>query len=161
MVMASDANGVVYVLWNSGSSPEAPERVYFSKSTDNGNTWSTKMDVSTAPAGTHHNFPAIAAVGNGDIRISWMDSRSHTAESDKDRWNVYYRSSTNGGATWSPEVDISSFVSGFTYIFNEGFRFPFGDYYEIDIDENGMAHVIFGEGFDYNAPGSIWYTKGP
>ena len=161
MVMASDANGVVYVLWNSGSSPEAPERIYFSKSTDNGNTWSTKIDVSTAPAGTHHNFPAIAAVGNGDIRISWMDSRSHTAESDKDRWNVYYRSSSNSGATWGPEVDISSFVSGFTYIFNDGFRFPFGDYYEIDIDENGMAHVIFGEGFDYNAPGSIWYTKGP
>jgi hypothetical protein len=51
-------------------------------------------------------------------------------------------------------------VSGFSYIFNDGFRFPFGDYYEIDIDEQGTNHVIFGIGFDYNAPGSVWYVKG-
>ena len=37
---------------------------------------------------------------------------------------------------------------------------PFGDYYEMDIDEQGTAHLIFGEGYDYNAPGSIWYSKG-
>lgn len=159
MVMTSDESGTVYVLWNSGASPEAPERIYFSKSTDNGNTWSAKVDVSTAPQGTHHNFPAIAATGNGNVRISWMDARA--ANGGLDRWNVYYRSSSNGGSTWTNEVDISSFVPGFTYIFNDGFRFPFGDYYEIDIDENGTAHVVFGEGFDYNAPGSIWYTKGP
>jgi hypothetical protein len=159
MVMASDANGTVYVLWNSASTPEAPERIYFSKSTNNGNDWSTKVDVSTAPVGTHHNFPAIAAAGNGNVRISWMDTRA--ANGGLDRWNVYYRSSTNGGSTWSPEVDISTFVSGFSYIFSDGFRFPFGDYFEIDIDENGTAHVVFGEGFDYNAPGSIWYSRGP
>jgi hypothetical protein len=68
--------------------------------------------------------------------------------------------STNGGSTWSSEVDLSTPVSGFTYIFNDGFRFPFGDYYELDIDEQGTSHVIFGIGFDYNAPGSVWYVKG-
>ncbi len=160
MVMASDDNGTLYLLWNAGSSPTGPERVYFSKSTNAGNTWSAKADISTAAAGTHHAFPAIAAVGNGDVRISWMDARAHTAESDKDRWNVYYRSSTNGGSTWSNEVVLSTFVSGFTYIFTDGFRFPFGDYYEIDIDDQGTNHVIFGIGFDYNAPGSVWYVKG-
>ncbi|HUG35249.1 MAG TPA: sialidase family protein [Anaerolineales bacterium] len=158
-VMASDDNGVLYLLWNAGSSPTGPERIYFSKSTNGGNTWLPKVDVSTAPAGTHHAFPAIAAIGNGDVRISWMDARA--ANGGLDRWNVYYRSSTNGGSTWSSEVDISSFVSGFTYIFSDGFRFPFGDYYEMDIDEDGTTHMIFGEGFDYNAPGSIWYSKGP
>jgi Neuraminidase (sialidase) len=159
MVMASDANGAVYVLWNSNATPAAPGRIYFSRSTDNGNTWSAKVDVSAAPAGAHHSFPAIAATGNGNVGISWMDARA--ANGGLDRWNVYYRSSANGGSTWSSEVDASPFVSGFPYIFNEGFRFPFGDYYELDLDENGTAHLIFGEGFDYNSPGSIWYTKGP
>ncbi|HWO21445.1 MAG TPA: sialidase family protein [Kofleriaceae bacterium] len=159
MVMTSDASGTVYVMWNSGATPEAPGRIYFSKSTDNGDTWSAKVDVSTAPLGTHHNFPAIAATGSGDVRVAWMDTR--VANGGIDRWNVYYRSSANGGSTWSSEVDVSPFASGVPYIFNEGFRFPFGDYYEMDIDENGTAHLIFGEGFDYNAPGSIWYTKGP
>lgn len=158
MVMASDSNGTLYILWNAGSTAGGSERIYFANSTDNGNTWSAQVDVSLAPAGTHHAFPAIVATGNGDVRISWMDARA--ANGGLNPWNVYYRSSTNGGSTWSNEVDVSTFVSGFTYIVSDGFRFPFGDYYELDIDEEGTTHLIFGEGFDYNAPGSIWYSKG-
>jgi len=158
MVMTSDASGNLYGLWNAGSVARGPERVYFSKSTDGGNTWSAKVDVSTAPQGTHHNFPAIAATGNGDVRISWMDARA--ANGGMDRWNVYYRSSTNGGSTWTSEVDVSTSVTGFPYIFTDGFRFPFGDYYEIDIDEQGTTHLIFGEALNYDSPGSIWYSKG-
>lgn len=158
MVMASDANGTIYLLWNAGSAATGPERIYFAKSTNGGNSWSTKVDVSTAPSGTHHAFPAIAAVGNGDVRISWMDARA--ANGGLDRWNTYYRRSTNGGTTWSNEVDLSTFVSGFSYIFNNGFRFPFGDYYEIDVDEQGTNHIIFGEALNYDSPGSIWYVKG-
>jgi len=158
LVMTSDSVGNIYLLWNAGSVAKGPERIYFAKSTDNGNTYSTKVDVSTAPAGTHHNFPAIAATGNGDVRISWMDARA--ANGGQDRWNVYYRSSSNGGSTWTNEVDVSTYVAGSTYIFTDGFRYPFGDYYEIDIDEQGTAHLIFGEGFNYDSPGSVWYVKG-
>ncbi len=158
ITMTSDTSGNLYAFWNAGSSPRGPERVYFSKSTDGGNTWSAKVGVSTAPAGSHHAFPAIAARGNGDVRISWMDARA--ANGGMDRWNVYYRSSTNGGNSWSNEVDLSTFVSGFPYIFNDGFNFPFGDYYEMDIDEQSTAHLIFGEALNYDSPGSIWYVKG-
>jgi hypothetical protein len=158
LVMTSDSAGNIYLLWNAGSTARGPERIYFAKSTNGGNTYTTKVDVSLAPAGTHHAFPAIAATGNGDVRISWMDARA--ANGGIDKWNVYYRSSTNGGSTWSSEVDLSTSVSGFTYIFPDGFRFPFGDYYEIDIDEQGTSHLIFGEALNYDSPGSIWYVKG-
>ena len=158
MVITSDASGNLYTLWNAGSTARGPERIYFSKSIDGGNTWSAKMDVSLAPTGTHHAFPAIAATGNGNVRISWMDARA--ANGGQDRWNVYYRSSTNGGSTWGNEVDVSTYISGTTYIFTDGFRYPFGDYYEMDVDEQGTAHLIFGEGFNYDSPGSIWYVKG-
>ncbi len=158
MVMTSDSSGNLYALWNAGSIAKGPERIYFAKSTDGGNTWSTKVDVSTAPAGTHHAFPAIAATGNGDVRISWMDARS--ANGGMDKWNVYYRRSTNGGSTWSNETDLSTYVAGSTYIFTDGFRYPFGDYFEMDIDEQGTSHLIWGEGYSYDSPGSIWYSKG-
>lgn len=159
MTMTSDANGNLYALWNAGSVDFGPERIYFSKSTDGGNTWSAKVDVSTAPAGTHHSFPAIAATGNGDIRIAWMDARA--ANGGMDKWNVYYRRSTNGGSTWGSEVDLSTFVSGYpTYIFTDGYRFPFGDYFEMDIDEQGTTHAVWGEGYSYDSPGSVWYAKG-
>jgi hypothetical protein len=75
-------------------------------------------------------------------------------------WNTYYRSSINGGLTWSEESDLSTFVEGLSYIHPEGFGFPFGDYYEMAIDEQGNTHVIMGEGENYDSPGSIWYTRG-
>jgi hypothetical protein len=55
-------------------------------------------------------------------------------------------------------VDLSTYVEGYDYIFPDGFRFPFGDYFELDIDDRGKVHAVWGEGFNYDSPGSIWYT---
>ena len=158
ITMTSDPSGNLYALWNAGSVDKGPERIYFSRSTDGGNTWSPKQDVSTAAQGTEHSFPAIASGGNGDVRIAWMDTRVGTG--GLDRWNVYYRSSRNGGSSWGSEVDISTYVAGYSYIFTDGFRFPYGDYFEMDVDEQGTAHLIFGEGYNWDSPGSIWYVRG-
>ncbi len=154
ITMASDTAGTLYALWNAGDVDKGPERIYFAKSTDAGETWSPRLDVSAASAGINHAFPAIAAGRAGDVRISWMDERAAGL------WNTYYRNSTNGGATWSAEVDLSTFVEGFSYIFPDGFSFPFGDYYELDIDDRGTTHAVWGEGLSYDSPGSIWYTNG-
>ncbi len=157
--MTSDADGTLYALWNAGSASKGPERIYFAKSTDGGNTWSPKADVSLAAPGVEHAFPAIASGGAGDVRIAWMDTRN-AAPGAIDLWNVYYRNSTDGGITWSSEAVLSSYVSGFTYIFQNGFRFPFGDYFEMDVDEQGTTHAVWGEGYNYDTPGSIWYSQG-
>jgi hypothetical protein len=154
MTMTADSSGTLYLLWNAGSTAKGPERIYFAKSNNNGQTWSAKADVSTAPNGTSHAFPAIAATDNGDVRIAWMDTRAGS------HWNVYYRSSTNGGSSWSPEVDLSTYVAGYNYIFADGFSFPFGDYFEMTIDKNGTTHAVWGEGLSYDSPGSIWYVRG-
>ncbi len=156
VTLASDAAGTLCALWNAGTvnNDKGPERMYFAKSTNAGVSWSPKAQVSTAPAGSHHAFPAIVAGAAGDVRISWMDTRAGTL------WNTYYRSSTDGGGTWSAEVDLSTYVAGFEYIQQNGFSFPYGDYYEIDIDDQGNSHLIWGEALHYNSAGSIWYSKG-
>jgi hypothetical protein len=154
-----DGAGVLYALWNAGATDKAPERIYFAKSTDSGATWSAKQDVSLAAQGVSHAFPAITARGSGDVRISWMDARSASA-SGTPLWNTYYRSSTNGGQTWSAEVQLSAYVAGFDYIQPNGFNFPYGDYYEMDIDDTGATHAVWGEGQSYNGVGSIWYARG-
>ncbi|MCL5611047.1 MAG: glycoside hydrolase [Chloroflexi bacterium] len=141
MTMTSDATGALYALWNSGTTASGPKRIYLAKSTDGGNTRSAKQDVLTAARGVEHAFPAITATGSGDVRIAWMDTRAASSGAI-DRWNVYYRKSTDGGNTWSSETDLSTYVNGFTYIFTDGFRFPFGDYFEMDIDERGTTHVV-------------------
>ena len=154
ITMTADANGTLYALWNAGAVDKGPERIYFSRSTDAGATWSPRQDVSLAAAGVENSFPAIAARGSGDVRIAWMDSRNSPW------WNVYYRSSNNGGRSWSAESKLSSFVPGYSYISASGFGFPFGDYFEMDIDDTGATQAVWGEGLNYDTPGSIWTTHG-
>ncbi len=154
ITMASDESGTVYALWNSAKGDKVPERIYFASSTTAGETWSQKVDVSRAAAGVEHAFPALAAGAAGDVRLAWMDTRNAPL------WNVYYRNSTNGGAIWSPEVRLSTYVSGYRYIRNKGFSFPFGDYFGMTIDAEGYTQVVWGEGLDFRTPGSIWYSSG-
>ena len=154
ITMASDAAGTLYALWNSGAADKSPARIYFASSTTGGDTWSPKLNVSTAPSSVEHAFPALAAGAAGDVRIAWMDTRNHP------RWNTFYRSSTNGGATWSAEAKISSHVPGYRYIRSNGFSFPFGDYFGIGIDNQGRTQAVWGEGLNFRSPGSIWYSSG-
>jgi BNR repeat-like domain len=154
ITMTSDAAGTLYALWNSGSADKSPGRIYFTSSTTAGDTWFPKLNISTAPSSAEHAFPAIAAGQAGDVRIAWMDTRSHPL------WNTYYRSSTNGGATWSAESKISSYAPGYSYIHSNGFSFPFGDYFGIGIDSQGRTQAVWGEGLNFRSPGSIWYSNG-
>lgn len=154
ITMTADDAGTLYALWNMGTVDKGPERIYFARSTDAGATWSARRDVSAAPAGAAHAFPAVTAGNAGNVRIGWMDARNGAL------WNVYYRTSNNGGTTWSAETDLSTYVPGFSYIQPGGFGYPFGDYFEMDIDDHGDTHAVWGEGLNYQAPGSIWYTRG-
>ncbi len=150
--MTTDAAGKLYLLWNAGAVGFGPERIYFSSSLD-GVNWTPKLDISSAPAGVDHAFPAIVAGGAGDVRVAWMDQRNNP------HWNVYYQTSGDGGATWSTETTLSTYVAGYTYIFSDGFRFPFGDYFDLAIDYLGHTQACWGEGYDYLTPGAVWYTS--
>lgn len=159
--LASDAAGALYALWNAGGTNGGPERVYFSSSTTGGASWSARAAVSRAAAGVEHCFPAIVAGASGDVRIAWMDARKREAgHPNHFLWNTFYRSSTNGGATWGVESRLSGPARGYDYILLNGFRFPFGDYFSLAIDNEGTTHAVWGEGRDYKSPGSIWYTHG-
>jgi hypothetical protein len=158
VALASDAAGTVYALWNAGTAHGGTERIYFSSSTTGGASWSTKADVSTADDQVEHCFPAITAGVGGDVRIAWMDTRNSPL------WNVFQRSSSNGGAAWSAETQVSGAARGYDrsydYVRPDGFRFPFGDYFSMAIDNLGNTHVVWGEGRNFKSPGSIWYTHG-
>lgn len=161
IALASDAAGSLYVLWNAGTISGGPERIYFSSSTTGGASWTLRTSVSYSAAGVEHCFPAIVAGTSGDVRIAWMDARfPEPGHPNRRLWNTFYRSSTNGGATWSAESQLSGPSRGYDYILAGGFRFPFGDYFGLAIDSEGATHAVWGEGRDYKSPGSIWYTRG-
>jgi len=81
-------------------------------------------------------------------------------EQNRPLWNTFYRSSTNGGASWSSESQLSGPMRGYDYILPRGFLFPFGNLFSIGIDNLGTTQVVWGEGQNYKSPGSIWYARG-
>jgi hypothetical protein len=166
MALAVDGKDRIYVLWNAAHTSSGKQRMYLARSDDGAATWSASRDVSLAPAGSNNLFPALAARGDGDVRIAWMDDRNGFdpgADDPSARWNVYYRSSANGGATWSAEAKLSQYVPGYSYKYatpKDGFAEPYGDYFELDIDGAGQTQAIWGEGPSYVGPGNVWYATG-
>jgi hypothetical protein len=167
MALGLDAADHVDVLWNANRVKYGPQRVFFARSIDGGASWSSARDVSLAPAGSNNAFPALVATGNGDVRIAWMDDRNGFDVGGNDagaRWNTYYRSSLDGGATWSAESKLSAFVAGYPYSLaapNDGYLQPYGDYFEIDIDNHGKTVALWGEGNSYAGPGNVWFARQP
>jgi hypothetical protein len=155
MAMQVGADDHIYLLWNSTRDLTnfAPERIYFSRSTNHGSTYAPRRDVSGAAAGVEHCFPALVAGSTpGDVRIAWMDRRNGP-------WNVFYRASTNGGQTFSPETRLSTYVPGYGYLKRDGFSFPYGDYFQLAIDTNGRTHADFGESEAITTPGNAWIAN--
>ena len=109
MALNVDEAGTVYVLWNANAAKYTPQRMYFARSTNGGETWSTRQEVSRAPQGSNNLFPAIVAGKAGDVRIAWQDDREgfDSGASPDARWNVYYRYSNDAGKNWSPEAQLS------------------------------------------------------
>jgi hypothetical protein len=82
-----------------------------------------------------------------------------TAGHDPDAWNVWYRSSSNGGASWSSPVKINDAPAGASgYIDANGFGEIYGDYGEIAVTNAGKTVAIWGEGFSYTGPGGSWFN---
>jgi hypothetical protein len=165
MAIAVDDEDGVYVLWNANQTKFGPNRLYFSNSTDGGEHWSSPVDVSLAPAGVNNLFPAMVASGDGDVRIAWQDDRNGLDAGGNDpsaRWNTYYRRSQDGGMTWSAETQLSAFVSGYPYKLatpDDGYLQPYGDYFELDVNQAGGTVALWGEGNSYFGPGNVWYAR--
>jgi hypothetical protein len=150
MTVGSDDR--VYILYNStvDQTNMAPERIFFVTSSDHGASYSARQDISSAPQGIEHSFPAITSgAGSGDVRIGWMDTRTGS-------WNVFYRASTNGGSSWSGETQISTYVPGYSYLTPNGFGLPYGDYFQMSVDDHGSSQIAWGESASYAGPGNIW-----
>jgi len=75
------------------------ENIYIKTSADNGNTWGRSQKLSFLNAGfAGHN--AMVTAGSS-VHVAWFDDR------DTSNREVFFRASTDAGATWSPEENLS------------------------------------------------------
>jgi hypothetical protein len=126
----------LHVVWSNWNGSNAD--VVYMRSTNGGATWSSPVNIGGG-AGDQF-FPWIAA-RNGTVYASWFNIASG------DAYTIAGAASTNGGATWSAPVTVSSATSD-VQAGNE-FSFPhcaasfIGDYNGITVDSAGVAHALW------------------
>jgi hypothetical protein len=148
--LASDTAGNLVALYTGATTLGGNGHVWTRRSTDSGVTWAAAVEIGNGTANA--SFPAIAGGASGVFRLHYADNRTGS-------WNAYYRSSTDGGATWSAESDISDADTGATYKTAAGFSSPYGDYGAIDVTNTGKTVAVWGEGASFSAgPGGIWFN---
>ena len=150
--LSADEDGDLVYVYDGALVPGGPQRAWVRTSTDAGRTWTDRIALSRN--GVHTTGPVVDAAANGDFR-SWYAEQNATG-----RWNVFYRSSNNGGQTWSAPILISDATAGAEYKNADGFLEFYGDYGEIAITNQGKTIGVWGEAFSYNGPGGVWFNIG-
>jgi hypothetical protein len=152
-VTADDDGDLVYAF-DGATTPLGPQKIFVRRleKDDPTQEWSAPIVISTR--GRMATAPAAEATGNDDIRLWFAERRP------KDRWNIWYRSSVDGGVNWSAPVLISDATSGAKYKNADGFLEFYGDYGEIAVMSNGKTIATWGEGFSWLGPGGTWFNIG-
>jgi len=172
--IAIDAAGTLYLIWQDGQDPttsKSPTVVFLSRSTNGGASWQLvgrvddKTAAGCAASACFALFPRVEGGAANGIGVMWMDDRKGSPIDHMNGWNVWYRSSTTGGTTWSSAGrQVSSYDPTRPESQPNGFKFPYGDYEGIDLRAAGPktnAVMIWGEGTNYTGgianPGHVIY----
>ncbi len=158
-----DNFGNLYATWSDNTN------IYFSSSTNQGQTWLPAKIVSTGPtAGMANVFPWIGADGNGHVVITWFGNNrpgnsndttimepcptgSTTCMQNWAQWKVIMAESTNASgarpvfklATASDHVVHRGTIStgGLTGSANRNL----GDYFQVSLDPQHHANIAFAD----------------
>ncbi len=130
--------GNVYLLSSLDPTGNDPYDVHFARSTDGGRTWSPPVRVNDDPPGSAWQwFGVLSIAPSGRLDAAWYDTRNGPPEQSE----VYYAWSTDAGATWSKNQQV-------TPSFNSRIGWPrqnkIGDY-------TGMFSDALGAGLAYSA----------
>src|SRR2546428_2769192 len=100
-------SGIIHYAYAQHGAGSDPGDIYYTRSTNNGATWSTPLRLD-GDTGTRAQWqPSLSATPDGHLLASWYDARNTTGNSFE-RWG---RISTNNGSTWDPPSVISDVVS--------------------------------------------------
>jgi hypothetical protein len=105
--MVVDGSGNINVLFQLSEAEARPGNIYFTRSTNNGASWTTPLLISVSNYGM---YPAIAVDGNGNLYAAWKKRKTYATA--KTAWYTHLRRSSNGGATWTSGINVNSGQEG-------------------------------------------------
>jgi hypothetical protein len=93
-----DDVGTIYACW---SDKRDDRNIYFSRSTDGGDTWSVNVQVNESSSGGKYD-PSLVLPLDHSLCVVWSDFRNGVSDSD-----IYFARSTDGGETWTdPNIRV-------------------------------------------------------
>lgn len=128
----SNDRTVLYVVFADSRVCTGQLDVFFSRSTDEGETWSTPVMVNDAAVGdtSLQFYPWLAVDPQDRLHVVWHDTR----EGHREMIAQYYAYSTDSGSTWSANQRVSE-TAAFADIF-------IGDYTACVADSN-FVHAVW------------------
>jgi len=136
-VLAVGSEGNVYVVF--AINPPGPDDsdIMFRGSADGGVTWTALMRVNDDETTNDQFFPWIAVGENGVIHIIFGDRRDDPRDIS---YHVYYASSEDNGATFTPNTRVSDAPSNPFFGFPQGLYI--GDYFNLAVSDDDV-HVVW------------------
>jgi Bacterial pre-peptidase C-terminal domain len=129
-------------------------RIFFSRSTDGGATWSARVKVNNQ-SGLNDQFNPFIAVDetNGNLGAIYYDT---VADAGRKKVDIYYQLSTDAGVTWQPAVKVTTAMTDETVAGADSGN-QFGDYNSL----SGYGNAFFPSWTDRrnNAKEEIWTAK--
>ncbi len=114
-------NGRVYLIWTQETPNESDNTdIMFQYSDNNGTTWSPAVKLNDDNTANSQYNPAIALdQSSGAVAVSWYDTRNDlgtggsgdTNGVPNDDFQIWATDSTNGGATFAPNFQVSQGTS--------------------------------------------------
>ncbi len=181
--IAIDHNGDLYVVWaESPVNPstgliDGPTTVYMAVSTDNGRSWSHRIDVSGHIRGLRTNvFPWVAASGTGAVDVVWYGTKtlgkcaSSTgcgSSAISGSWNVYLAQSLDAvtrHGRFNPHLSfrtakVSEYPNHFGAICTMGIGCSTGgdrgllDFIQVQAGPGGAAYVVWSDSANTDGAG--------
>jgi len=108
--LAFGNNDEIYVSWTRKRKAKYSGEVRFSRSLDKGVTFDTPMTPIDEGALSSHRFDSMAVDNQGRLYLAWIDKRDKVAAEavgkEYDGGSVYYSVSSDGGATFTPNIKV-------------------------------------------------------
>jgi BNR repeat-like domain len=133
--LAIDSTDSIHIVWNEYDTA-GDDEIFYKKSTNGGEAWSPAKKITWTSG--YSSRPAIAKDSSNRIHLVWEDNTPGNYE-------IYYKKTTDGGATWSPSQRLN-WSSGFSR------------YAALATDSANNVHVVWQD----STPGNyeIYYKKG-
>ncbi|MGZ4790061.1 MAG: hypothetical protein ACXVZX_16200, partial [Terriglobales bacterium] len=143
---------VHYVYAGKGTSGDNGN-IYYTRSTDNGSTWSAPIKLNTDPDAQYKTqwMPSLSVTNTGKVTASWYDRRSVSAACNAVtdpgcQYERYARQSADNGLTWGADFAVSDGIINEPDQQDPGVQSCYAGDYDYNTAVNSNAFVTWTDG---------------